>query len=290
MKSGFVNLIGRPNVGKSSILNRLIGVRLSIVTDRPQTTRKSMKFIYTDDDSQIIFFDNPGYQEPKNKLGAEMQNIIFNNMKDADLNIYVMDNSLETGRLDRAVIELAKSDKEKKILVVNKADMLSTEEKKDLKEKYKSMKLFEAIVFISAVSGDGFHEFLATVKEFLPEGPIYYDEEMITGTSTREIMEEILREKFLLNLNEEIPHGIMIDTEEFREEEDRVYITMTVYLERENHKAIVIGKNGNMINRIIKEAKKAMEHFLEEKVTLKLNIKVRKNWRKNLSIVKKELK
>lgn len=290
MKSGFVNLIGRPNVGKSSILNRLIGVRLSIVTDRPQTTRKSMKFIYTDDDSQIIFFDNPGYQEPKNKLGAEMQNIIFNNMKEADLNIYVMDNSLETGRLDRAVIELAESDKEKKILVVNKADMLSSEEKKALKEKYKSMKLFEAIVFISAVSGDCFDEFLATVKEFLPEGPMFYDEEMITDTSTREIMEEILREKFLLNLNEEIPHGIMIDTEEFREQEDRIYITMTVYIERENHKAIVIGKNGNMINRIIKEAKKDMEHFLEKKVTLKLNIKVRKNWRKNLSIVKKELK
>lgn len=290
MKSGFVNLIGRPNVGKSSILNKLIGVRLSIVTDRPQTTRSSMKFIYTDDRSQIIFFDNPGFQKPKNKLGERMQSIIFDNMRDADLDIYVMDNSLENGRLDNQVLELAREDKNKKILVINKCDLLKEDELNLLVKKYNDMDIFKAIVPLSAVTGDGFKELLDKVYEILPVGPYYYDPSMITDTMTRDIMEEILREKFLIFLDEEIPHGIFIDTDEFNEEDEKVSIRQIVYLERDNHKAIVIGKNGSMINKILACARKDMEFFLDKKVKLKIDIKVRKNWRKNLGLVKSWIK
>lgn len=290
MRSGFVNLIGRPNVGKSSILNHLIGVKLSIVTDRPQTTRKSMKFIYTDEKSQIIFFDNPGFQDPKNKLGQEMQNIIYNNMKDADLDIYVMDNSLENGRLDNKVLDLAREDKNKKIVIINKCDLLKEDELEILIQKYKELDLFIDVYPVSAVTGYGFKELLDGIYNIMPEGPLYYDEEMITDTMTREIMEEILREKFLIFLNEEIPHGINIETEEYIEDEDSISIRDIVYLERENHKAIVIGKNGTMINRIINAAKKDMQEFTNKKVRLKIDIKIRKNWRKNIGIVKSWIK
>ncbi len=290
MRSGFVNLIGRPNVGKSSILNHLIGVKLSIVTDRPQTTRKSMKFIYTDERSQIIFFDNPGFQDPKNKLGQEMQNIIYNNMKDADLDIYVMDNSLENGRLDNKVLDLAREDKNKKIVIINKCDLLKEDELEMLIQKYKDLDLFIDVYPVSAVTGYGFDELLDGIYDLLPEGPMYYDEEMITDTMTREIMEEILREKFLIFLDEEIPHGINIETEEYIEDEDSISIRHIVYIERENHKAIVIGKNGNMINKIINAARKDMQEFANKKVRLKIDIKVRKNWRKNSGIVKSWIK
>lgn len=290
MRSGFVNLIGRPNVGKSSILNHLIGVKLSIVTDRPQTTRKSMKFIYTDERSQIIFFDNPGFQDPKNKLGQEMQNIIYNNMKDADLDIYVMDNSLENGRLDNKVLDLAREDKNKKIVIINKCDLLKEDELEMLIQKYKNLDLFIDVYPVSAVTGYGFDEVLDGIYDLLPEGPMYYDEEMITDTMTREIMEEILREKFLIFLDEEIPHGINIETEEYIEDEDSISIRHIVYIERENHKAIVIGKNGNMINKIINAARKDMQEFTNKKVSLKIDIKVRKNWRKNSGIVKSWIK
>lgn len=290
MRSGFVNLIGRPNVGKSSILNHLIGVKLSIVTDRPQTTRKSMKFIYTDERSQIIFFDNPGFQDPKNKLGQEMQNIIYNNMKDADLDIYVMDNSLENGRLDNKVLDLAREDKNKKIVIINKCDLLKEDELEMLIQKYKDLDLFIDVYPVSAVTGYGIDELLDGIYDLLPEGPMYYDEEMITDTMTREIMEEILREKFLIFLDEEIPHGINIETEEYIEDEDSISIRHIVYIERENHKAIVIGKNGNMINKIINAARKDMQEFTNKKVRLKIDIKVRKNWRKNSGIVKSWIK
>ena len=290
MRSGFVNLIGRPNVGKSSILNHLIGVKLSIVTDRPQTTRKSMKFIYTDERSQIIFFDNPGFQDPKNKLGQEMQNIIYNNMKDADPDIYVMDNSWENGRLDNKVLDLAREDKNKKIVIINKCDLLKEDELEMLIQKYMDLDLFIDVYPVSAVTGYGFDELLDGIYDLLPEGPMYYDEEMITDTMTREIMEEILREKFLIFLDEEIPHGSNIETEEYIEDEDSISIRHIVYIERENHKAIVIGKNGNMINKIINAARKDMQEFTNKKVRLKIDIKVRKNWRKNSGIVKSWIK
>ena len=249
-----------------------------------------MKFIYTDERSQIIFFDNPGFQDPKNKLGQEMQNIIYNNMKDADLDIYVMDNSLENGRLDNRVLDLAREDKNKKIVIINKCDLLKEDELEMLIQKYKDLDLFIDVYPVSAVTGYGFDELLDGIYDLLPEGPMYYDEEMITDTMTREIMEEILREKFLIFLDEEIPHGINIETEEYIEDEDSISIRHIVYIERENHKAIVIGKNGNMINKIINAARKDMQEFTNKKVRLKIDIKVRKNWRKNSGIVKSWIK
>lgn len=285
MKSGFSNLIGRPNVGKSSILNRLIGQKLAIVTNKPQTTRIPMKFIYTDDRMQVVFFDNPGYQKPKNKLGKWMNEEIFMNMKDADVNLYVVDNSLETGRLDNEVFNLAREDNTKKALLVNKCDELNGEEIVALRQKYLDMDLFDDVIFISAIRGDGFDELLDFVYDSLFEGPKYYSEEDITDVSVREIMKEILREKCLLNLDEEIPHGIYVEIDNYEESEDKINVRFILYIERESHKGIVIGKNGTMITKIIKEAERDMTDFCEKKVKIKIDIKIRKNWRKEDRIV-----
>lgn len=285
MKSGFSNLIGRPNVGKSSILNRLIGQKLAIVTNKPQTTRIPMKFIYTDDRMQVVFFDNPGYQKPKNKLGKWMNEEIFMNMKDADVNLYVVDNSLETGRLDNEVFNLAREDNTKKALLVNKCDELNGDEIVALHQKYLDMDLFDDVIFISAVRGDGFDELLDFVYDSLFEGPQYYSEEDITDVSVREIMKEILREKCLLNLDEEIPHGIYVEIDNYEESEDKINVRFILYIERESHKGIVIGKNGTMITKIIKEAERDMTDFCEKKVKIKIDIKIRKNWRKEDRIV-----
>ena len=186
MKSGFSNLIGRPNVGKSSILNRLIGQKLAIVTNKPQTTRIPMKFIYTDDRMQVVFFDNPGYQKPKNKLGKWMNEEIFMNMKDADVNLYVVDNSLETGRLDDEVFNLAREDNTKKALLVNKCDELNGDEIVALRQKYLDMDLFDDVIFISAIRGDGFDELLDFVYDSLFEGPQYYSCLLYTSPSPRD--------------------------------------------------------------------------------------------------------
>ncbi len=285
MKSGFSNLIGRPNVGKSSILNRLIGQKLAIVTNKPQTTRIPMKFIYTDDRMQVVFFDNPGYQKPKNKLGKWMNEEIFMNMKDADVNLYVVDNSLETGRLDNEVFNLAREDNTKKALLVNKCDELNGDEIVALRQKYLDMDLFDDVIFISAVRGDGFDKLLDFVYDSLFEGPQYYSEEDITDVSVREIMKEILREKCLLNLDEEIPHGIYVEIDNYEESEDKINVRFILYIERESHKGIVIGKNGTMITKIIKEAERDMTDFCEKKVKIKIDIKIRKNWRKEDRIV-----
>lgn len=285
MKSGFSNLIGRPNVGKSSILNRLIGQKLAIVTNKPQTTRIPMKFIYTDDRMQVVFFDNPGYQKPKNKLGKWMNEEIFMNMKDADVNLYVVDNSLETGRLDNEVFNLAREDNTKKALLVNKCDELNGDEIVALRQKYLDMDLFDDVIFISAIRGDGFDELLDFVYDSLFEGPQYYSEEDITDVSVREIMKEILREKCLLNLDEEIPHGIYVEIDNYEESGDKINVRFILYIERESHKGIVIGKNGTMITKIIKEAERDMTDFCEKKVKIKIDIKIRKNWRKEDRIV-----
>ena len=285
MKSGFSNLIGRPNVGKSSILNRLIGQKLAIVTNKPQTTRIPMKFIYTDDRMQVVFFDNPGYQKPKNKLGKWMNEEIFMNMKDADVNLYVVDNSLETGRLDNEVFNLAREDNTKKALLVNKCDELNGDEIVALRQKYLDMDLFDDVIFISAIRGDGFDKLLDFVYDSLFEGPQYYSEEDITDVSVREIMKEILREKCLLNLDEEIPHGIYVEIDNYEESGDKINVRFILYIERESHKGIVIGKNGTMITKIIKEAERDMTDFCEKKVKIKIDIKIRKNWRKEDRIV-----
>lgn len=287
MKSGFANLIGRPNVGKSSILNRLIGEKLSIVTNKPQTTIRSMKFIYTDERMQIIFFDNPGYQKPKNKLGSWMNEQIFENIEDADVNLYVVDNSLETGRLDKEVFLLAETDNSKKALLINKSDLLNEEERSLLKEKYSDMELFGDIIFISATSGEGFDSLKDFVYDALYEGPLYYGEDEITDVSERSIMEELLREACLIHLDEEIPHGIYVELEEFDEEVDRIKARFTLYIERESHKSIIIGKNGNMINRIIRTAEREMSTFMYKKVKIKIDIKIRKNWRKDQVLLKR---
>lgn len=285
MKSGFANLIGRPNVGKSSILNRLIGEKLAIVTNKPQTTRVPMKFIYTDERMQVVFFDNPGYQRPKNKLNRVMNEEILANLKDGDINLYVVDNSLETGRLDSDVFELAAEDKTPKALLVNKSDELSPEEKVLLYEKYQDMGIFDRVIFISALRGDGFDELLDYVYETLDEGPKYFDNEFITDLPVRDIMREILREKCLIHLDEEIPHGIYIDIDDYEEAEDKIRVRFIMYIERDSHKAIVIGKNGSMINKIIKDAEKDMTHFCGKNVKIKIDIKTRKNWRKEDRLV-----
>ncbi len=288
-KSGFINLIGRPNVGKSSILNYLIGMKLSIVTDKPQTTRTSMKFIYTDDRMQAIFLDNPGFQLPKNKLGDFMKDEVIENSKDSDINVYVFDNSLETGRLDNMVLELASKDSGKKICLINKSELLKEDERELLYTKYDDMNLFNEILFVSVNNGEGFSEFLDSIYNYLPEGPKFYDDDSITDVNIRDICSEILREKCLIHIREEIPHGIYVECEEFIEGE-KVRILFNLYLERENHKSILIGKSGSTINKIIRDAEREISLFLSQKAKIKINIKIKKNWRKTQKIVSRWFK
>lgn len=287
MKSGFVNIVGRPNVGKSSLLNRWLGTKLAIVSAKPQTTRVPMKCIYTDEKMQVIFLDTPGVQEPRNKLGIKMLEQVERNLPEGDVNVYVMDDAPQTGRLDQMVLDLAKSDNRPKLLAVNKSDLLDASLRAGLRDKYMAMGYFEDVFFVSAWTGEGLDILREALYALLPEGPMYYDEDEMTDLSTRTVCEEIMREACLHLLDQEIPHGVYIETESFVEALDRVEIAFIVYLERENHKGMFIGKDGRMIREIIRYAQRELRQFLQVDVRVKLHLKIRKNWRRDETWVKR---
>ncbi len=215
IKSGFVSIIGRSNVGKSTLLNRIIGEKISIISNKPQTTRTNLKLIYNSLDSQIIFVDTPGVQNPKNKLGEFMLKEARTSLKDVDLILYMVDANFEIGELDSSIIEMLKKINLPKLCIVNKIDTLNAEELSKLITKYKDMKLFDNIVPISASEGTNVYNLINEIKSFLPYGPKYYSDDMITDQTEREIVAEIIREKTLNLLRDEIPHGINILIEKF---------------------------------------------------------------------------
>ncbi|OFO60033.1 GTPase Era [Peptoniphilus sp. HMSC075B08] len=290
-KSGYVSVIGRPNVGKSTLLNAIIGEKISAISSKPQTTRQNITFIHTDDEAQIIFLDTPGIQKPKNKLGEFMLTESKEGIEDSDVITYIVDISKRIGKAERSIIDLLKEYKGKLpiILLINKVDTIKKEELLEIISMYAEEDIFDDIIPISAMKNDGVDIYLESLKKYLKPGPMYYPEDMITDKNERFIVAEIIREKGLMYLNEEVPHGLAISIEKFKKREDKnIYdIDANIYVERDSHKGILIGKGGSMLKRIGTEAREEAERLLDAKVNLQIWVKVEKNWRDRDNLVKR---
>lgn len=283
-KSGYVSIVGRANVGKSTMLNSLIGQKISAISNKAQTTREKISFIYTDKDCQIVFLDTPGIQKPKNKLGSFMLNESLSSLSEADIITYIVDTSKKIGKLDSSIIDTLKKLKDKKIiLLINKIDLIAKEELFPIIEAYDKIGIFSHIIPISAMKNDGVDEYIEVIKENLSPGPMFYPEDYVTDKSEKFLSEEIIREKGLRFLQEEVPHGLAVGIEKFKMRSDKeIYdIDAVIYVERDSHKAIVIGKGGSMLKKIGTSARRELENMLDSKVNLKLWVKVSKNWRDN---------
>lgn len=283
-KSGYVSIVGRANVGKSTMLNSLIGQKISAISNKAQTTREKISFIYTDKDCQIVFLDTPGIQKPKNKLGNFMLNESLSSLSEADIITYIVDTSKKIGKLDSSIIDTLKKLKDKKIiLLINKIDLIAKEELFPIIEAYDKIGIFSHIIPISAMKNDGVDEYIEVIKENLSPGPMFYPEDYVTDKSEKFLAEEIIREKGLRFLQDEVPHGLAVGIEKFKMRSDKeIYdIDAVIYVERDSHKAIVIGKGGSMLKKIGTSARRELENMLDSKVNLKLWVKVSKNWRDN---------
>lgn len=287
MKSGFIAVVGRANVGKSTLMEKILREKISIISNKAQTTRDKIQIIYNDNESQIIFIDTPGIQNPKNKLQEKLFQFSEESIKEADIITFVVDNSLEIGKLDSQIIEMLETINLPKILLINKIDLLEDEEIEQIKNNYENLAIFDKIIGISALNDSNVDSYIETIKEMLDEGPAYYDRDMITDKSERFIVSEIIREKALNNLSEEVPHGIAVRIDDFKKRENKklIDINATIIVERNSHKEIVIGKAGSMVKKIGTEARKEIETFLSSKVNLKLWVKVEKDWRKKEKLV-----
>lgn len=287
-KSGFITVIGRPNMGKSTLLNGLIGEKISIISDKPQTTRNKIQMVYTNQDMQCIFLDTPGIQMPKNKLGDYMLNVSKSTLEEVDIITYMVDLSQEIGNLDNYIIETLENLDTPIILLVNKIDEGEAEQVESLVKKYEDMGLFKKVIPISALNKTNYEKYLEALYELLEEGPMYYPEDMITDQPERNIIAEIVREKVLVNMYDEIPHGIAVEVMKIakREGKDLVDIDVTLYVEQNSHKGMVIGKSGSMLKKIGMEARKDIERLLDTRVNLKIWVKVAKDWRKKDSRLK----
>lgn len=286
IKSGFVSVVGRANVGKSTLMEKIIGEKISIISNKPQTTRDKIQIIYNDEESQIIFLDTPGIQTPKNKLQERLLTFSEESLKESDIITMVVDDSEEIGRIDGEILEMLEKIKLPKILLINKTDLADREKIAHIRENFRAYD-FDRIIEISALEGKNIDVFLETVKEMLDFGPAYYDRDMITDKSERFIVGEIIREKALRNLSNEVPHGVAVRIDDFKERSNKklIDIRATIVVEKNSHKEIVIGKNGQMIKRIGMDARGEIEKFLSSKVNLQLWVKVEKDWRKKEKLV-----
>ena len=280
-KSGFVSIVGRPNVGKSTLMNNVVGEKIAIMSDKPQTTRNTIQAVYTDEDCQIVFLDTPGIHKPKNKLGEFMVKSATDAFKNVDLVLFVVDDSKKIGPGDRKIIEDLKGIKTPVILVLNKIDKLEEAELFELMYLYSKEEVFKEIVPISALKGRNVNELLKVIGKYLEEGPKYFPDYMITDQPERVLVSELIREKVLHYLNDEVPHGVAVEVERMksRNDKDIVDISAVIYCERDSHKGIIIGKNGRKLKGIGKSAREDMELLLGSKINLQLWVKVKENWR-----------
>ncbi len=278
MKSGFVSIIGLPNVGKSTILNKIIGEKISIVTEKSQTTRNSIYGIYNDDESQIVFIDTPGIHKPFNKLGEAMDKISYKTIRDCDLALYVIDASRKFSENDNFLFEKIKFDCPV-ILVFNKIDLTNVILINELKEKYLSKFSDAPIVEMSAIEGFGIPDLIDNIKKILPEGPKYYDETILTTSDLKFRVEEIIREQILKLFSEEIPHGVLIVCENINFKNNKCLLDCKIIVEKESQKGIVIGKQGKKIKQIGINSRKEIESLLKKHVNLDLVVRVEENWR-----------
>ncbi len=280
-KSGFVTLIGRPNVGKSTLMNHLIGQKIAITSDKPQTTRNRIQTVYTEEGGQIIFLDTPGIHKAKNKLGEYMVNVAERTLNEVDVVLWLVEPATFIGAGERYIVEQLLKVKTPVILVINKVDTVKKEEILKFIAAYKDIYPFADIVPVSALKGDNTGRLLETIFKYLPEGPQYYDEDTVTDQPERSIVAELIREKALRLLNDEIPHGIAVTIDLMKERGGGgiVDIDATIICERQSHKGIIIGKNGEKLKSIGMSARKEMENLLDIHVNLKLWVKVKKDWR-----------
>ena len=278
-KSGFATLIGRPNVGKSTLMNRLIGQKIAITSNRPQTTRNRIQTVLTTEEGQIVFLDTPGIHKAKNKLGEYMVNVAERTMEDVDVILWLVEPTDFIGAGERHIIEQLKKTKTPVILVINKIDTVKKDALFAFIDTYRKELDFQEIVPVSALKGNNTDELVKCIFKYLPYGPAFYDEDTITDQPMRQIVAELIREKALRLLEDEIPHGIAVSIESMKEKGKICHIEATIVCERESHKGIIIGKGGAMLKKIGSTARPEIEDLLEMQVNLQLWVKVKKDWR-----------
>ena len=286
-KSGFVTIVGRPNVGKSTLLNEIMGEKLSIVSNKPQTTRNNIQTILTGDNYQLVFVDTPGIHKPKHKLGEYMVNSAKDSIKEVDLVLFLINPEEEIGRGDKFIIEILKTQKAPVFLVVNKIDEFTQDRVAKTLQMYSGEMEFKEIIPISALKGKNVEKLVELMVDAMPEGPKYYPDDMITDVQERFVISEIVREKALRTLREEIPHGIAVDIIQMKQSPSGTWhIEVDMLCEKDSHKGIIIGKNGQCLKKIGETARYEIERFLHSKVNLKIWVKVRKEWRDNQNLLK----
>ena len=285
-KSGFATLIGRPNVGKSTLMNYLIGQKIAITSNKPQTTRNRMQTVLTTEEGQIIFVDTPGIHKAKNKLGEYMVNIAERTLNEVDVVLWLVEPTTFIGAGEKHIADQLRKVTTPVILVINKVDMVKKEDVLPAIAAYKDLYDFAEIVPVSARSGENTDELLKVIMKYLPFGPQFYDEDTITDQPERQIVAELIREKALHCLNEEIPHGIAVTIESMKKNRKVMHIDATIICERDSHKGIIIGKQGNMLKKIGSTARYEIEKMLGCQVNLKLWVKVKKDWRDSEYLMK----
>ena len=289
MKSGFVTIIGRPNVGKSTLMNQLIGQKIAITSKKPQTTRNRMQTVYTDNSrGQIVFLDTPGIHQAKNKLGEYMVHVAENSLRDVDVILWLVEPSNYVGAGEQHIVKQLEKAKLPVILIINKIDTVEREKILEYIDTYRKIYDFDEIIPVSALRGTNLSDVIDSIYKYLPYGPMFYDEDTVTDQPKRQIVAEIIREKSLHALEEEVPHGIavVIESMKDRKKGNMTDIEATIVCERESHKGIIIGKGGAMLKKIGSNARFEIERLLERKVNLKLWVKVKKDWRDSDSLMK----
>lgn len=283
MKSGFVAVIGRPNVGKSTLLNAIIGEKIAIATDKPQTTRNQIRGILNtgdaDDEYQMVFIDTPGIHKPKNKLGEYMTGTAIDTFNEVDVVLFLVDSPYSEKGGDAFILESLKSIKTPKYLIINKIDTMEPDDFRKTFETYEAMGLFDEVIGISAKEGTHVERLVETLKSKMEEGPRYFPDDMITDHPERFIVTEIIREKLLLYLDQEVPHGVAVELEDYKETPKITRISAVIYTEKKSHKGIIIGKEGRKLKGIGKSAREEIEALLGNKVYLELFVKVKEKWR-----------
>ena len=278
-RSGFAAIIGRPNVGKSTLMNRLIGMKIAITSNKPQTTRNKIKTVYTSDEGQIVFLDTPGIHTAKNKLSEYMVKAATSTLKDADVVLWLVEASTFIGRGDKDIAKQLESINVPVVLVINKADTVSRNDMFAIIDAYKDLINFNDIVPVSALKGDNCDELIKVIMSYLPYGEPFYDEDTVTDQPERAIVAEIIREKALKCLDDEIPHGIAVIIDRMKFDKSICNIDATIICERDSHKGIIIGKQGSMLKKIGSAARYEIERLIEAHTNLKLFVTVKKNWR-----------
>lgn len=285
-KSGFVSIIGRPNVGKSTLMNQIIGQKVAITSNKPQTTRNRIQTVYTDDVMQIVFVDTPGIHKSKNKLGDYMVNAAKSTLNEADVILWLVEPTDYIGAGEKSIIENLKQVKTPIILVINKIDTVKKEELLHIIDTYRKELQFAEVVPVSALKGNNTDTLLECIGKYLPYGPWFYDPDTLTDQPERQIVAELIREKVLRSIDEEIPHGVAVTIESMKYGKKIVDIDATIICERDSHKGIIIGKGGAMLKKIGSMARPEIEDLLEMHVNLQLWVKVKKDWRDSDFLIK----